>query len=79
MYASFTLWSSVRDSSGTTQYAAPMNPVSTHTTSRFVWITLATSKGRTLSSGSGPRYFVAASKPNASCKPNSTIASAKYQ
>ncbi|MDT4881783.1 hypothetical protein FQZ97_1176680 [compost metagenome] len=56
-----------------------MKPVSTHTISRLVWITLVTSKGRMFSSGSGPRYLVADSSPNTSCSPNNTMATAKYQ
>src|SRR5690606_14271025 len=56
-----------------------MKPVSTQTISRLVWITLVTSNGRMFSSGSGPRYLVADSRPNTICRPNNNMATAKYQ
>jgi len=56
-----------------------MKPVSTHTINRLVWMTFVTSNGRMYSSGSGPKYFAAERSPNTSCRPNSTIATAKYQ
>ena len=46
-----------------------MNPVSTQTISRLVWIALVTSNGSQSLIGSGPRYFAADSRPNAICKP----------
>src|SRR5690606_10834160 len=55
-----------------------MNPVSTHTIRRFVWMAFTTSNGRRLSSGSGPRYFTAASSPKTICRPNSSMATTKY-
>ncbi|MNV94426.1 hypothetical protein D3C71_1892190 [compost metagenome] len=60
------LWSSVRDSSGTIQYVAPIKPQITHTIKMFVWIIFVTSNGRMYSSGSGPRYLVADNRPNTS-------------
>ena len=56
-----------------------MKPVSTHTINKLVWMTLVTSNGRIYSSGSGPRYLAAESSPNTSCRPKSTMATAKYQ
>src|SRR5512144_476250 len=55
-----------------------MNPVITHTRRRFVWISLATSNGIRLISGSGPRYLAAARSPNATWSPNSSRATTKY-
>ena len=54
-----------------------MNPVSTHTMSTFVWISLLTSNGRKPMIGSGPRYFVIDRIPNTIWSPYSSRATTK--
>jgi hypothetical protein len=54
-----------------------MKAVSSQTRSRFVWIALTTSNGKTLSSGSGPRYLATASRPKTICKPKRSRATTK--
>jgi hypothetical protein len=54
-----------------------MNPVISHTSSRFVWISFEVAKFSASISGSGPRYLARLKKPNATCKPNSSKAEKK--
>ncbi len=54
-----------------------MNPVSTHTMSTLVWISLLTSKGRNALIGSGPRYLVIERMPNTIWSPYSSRATTK--